>query len=92
MPAIVSGLTERLGYQERRVLVERLAEGEERLAEGELKAPGAGPEGGGIPPGGRVIPQIKLADCEGGEEDWVWEQEEELEYGFYEQEEGAISN
>ena len=85
MPAIVSGLTERLGYQERRVLVER-------LAEGELKAPGAGPEGGGIPPGGRVIPQIKLADCEGGEEDWAWEQEEELEYEFYEQEEGAISN
>lgn len=90
MPAIVSGLTERLGYQDRRVLIDRLVEGE--LKTSIRETPGAGPQGGGGPPGGRVIPQIRLADCEGGEEDWAWEQEEELEYEFYEQEEGAISN
>ena len=92
MPAIVSGLTERLGYQDRRVLVERLADGGGGLKTSIRETPGAGPQRRGGPPGGRVIPQIRLADCEGGEEDWAWEQEEELEYEFYEQEEGAISN
>ena len=90
MPALVDGLIERLGYQERRGLVERLTEGE--LKASSRENPGAVHEGGGGPPGGRPIPQIRLADCEGGEEDWTWEQEEELEYEFYEQEEGAISN
>ena len=80
---MIEALVQRLGYNQRKKVVESLLERE----------PDAGFEAAGMKAQVvRVVPEIRLDSGGEQEEMWGWEEGEDLEYEFLEQEEGAVSN